>query len=196
MPVSISGVVQNIVQLKGYDLRRDRIALRVDVPADFALVMAAPFQLQQVLLNLINNAQDALRGAAQPRAITIVGLKEPERVVVEVRDTGPGVPSDMVPRLFEPFYTTKAHGTGLGLAISAAIIKELGGELTAENGPKGGAVFRVSLPAVSTIMPRGSGQVAAGVCSIQSDADGPAGRGVEDDGREQHDRLSASPSGR
>lgn len=67
---------------------------------------------------------------------------------LEVSDTGPGLKPDVFPRVFEPFFTTKPEGTGLGLAISAGIVRDLGGELTAGNGPEGGAVFRVSLPAL------------------------------------------------
>jgi two-component system C4-dicarboxylate transport sensor histidine kinase DctB len=73
---------------------------------------------------------------------------EPGRAVVEVRDSGPGIPPAVLPKLFEPFYTTKAAGTGLGLAISAGIVHDLGGKLVAENRPEGGAVFRIDLPAI------------------------------------------------
>jgi C4-dicarboxylate-specific signal transduction histidine kinase len=66
--------------------------------------------------------------------------------LVEVRDSGPGIPAAVLPHLFEPFYTTKADGTGLGLAISADILRNLGGDLTARNAPEGGAIFRMSLP--------------------------------------------------
>jgi len=69
--------------------------------------------------------------------------------VVEVRDNGPGIAAASLPRIFEPFYTTKASGTGLGLAISAGIVRDFGGELTATNRSGGGAVFRLALPAVA-----------------------------------------------
>lgn len=147
MPVSLSEVARRIADLKRYDLQRDRIVLRLNFAPDFPFVLGIPSQLQQVLLNLLTNAHDALRGAAPPRAIDIVGLVEAEHVVVEVLDTGPGIPADVLPRLFEPFFTTKADGTGLGLSISASILESLGGELTAANRPEGGAVFRVRLPA-------------------------------------------------
>ncbi len=101
----------------------------------------------QVLLNLVGNAQDALRGAPGLRVVSIVGLADDEHAIVEVRDTGPGVPPEILTRLFEPFATTKAYGTGLGLAISAGIVRNLGGELTAKHSLEGGAVFRVTLPA-------------------------------------------------
>lgn len=150
VPVAMPEVASRIAALKRYDLHRDGIALRLDFPSGFPLVLGVPFQLQQVLLNLITNAHDAVRRAAHPRTIDIVGLIEAEHAVVEVRDTGPGIPADVLPRVFEPFYTTKAGGTGLGLSISAGIVEGLGGELTAANRPEGGAVFRLRLPLISS----------------------------------------------
>jgi C4-dicarboxylate-specific signal transduction histidine kinase len=145
-PVSIASVAQRIVELKRYDLRRDDISVRVEFPEPFPPVLGASFQVQQVLLNLVANAQDALRAMPGGRAIEIVGWPENGRAVVEVRDTGPGIAPDALPRLFEPFFTTKTSGTGLGLAVSAGIVRELGGELTAANRAEGGASFRITLP--------------------------------------------------
>jgi signal transduction histidine kinase len=144
--VSIPQVARRVAELKAYDLRRDGVDLRLEFPADFPPVLAAPFQIQQIVLNLITNAQDALRGRAGARVISIVGIRDPGRATFEVRDTGPGIPAHLRPRLFEAFYTTKAHGTGLGLAISAGIAEALGGRLSLESGPGAGAIFRVSLP--------------------------------------------------
>ncbi len=146
VPVSLAEMARRTLELKGYSLRRDAIAVQLDFPPDFPAVVGPPFRLQQVLLNLLTNAQDALRNGTRTRSIAIVGRRDPDRAVVEVRDTGPGIPPEVLPRLFEPFYTTKAHGTGLGLTISADIIRGLGGDLTARNAPDGGAIFRVSLP--------------------------------------------------
>ena len=83
------------------------------------------------------------------RAITIAGAVDAGRAVVAVLDNGPGIAAEALPRIFEPFYTTKASGTGLGLAISAGIVREFGGELTATNRPGGGAVFRLAFPAAA-----------------------------------------------
>lgn len=95
----------------------------------------------------MTNAQDALRQHQGPCVIALTARPDGDRVTLEVRDTGPGIPPDVLPRLFEPFYTTKASGTGLGLAIAAGIIGDLGGELTAANEAGGGAVFRIALSA-------------------------------------------------
>jgi C4-dicarboxylate-specific signal transduction histidine kinase len=147
LPVSLAEMARRTLELKSYSLRRDGIAVRLDFPPDFPAVVGPPFRLQQVLLNLISNAQDALVSGTRTRSIAIVGTTDGDRAIVEVRDTGPGIPADALPRLFEPFYTTKPDGTGLGLAISADIVRGLGGDLTARNAPEGGAVFRLSLPA-------------------------------------------------
>src|SRR5207253_10134192 len=111
-------------------------------------VAASAFQLEQVLLNLVGNAHEALRGRGAG-AITIAGAVDDGRAVVEVRDNGPGITPEALPRIFEPFFTTKASGTGLGLAISAGIMRDAGGELTAANRPGGGAVFRLAFPAAA-----------------------------------------------
>jgi len=147
--LALSEIVTRITELKRYDLRRDRIAIRSRFAPDVQPVIGVPFQLQQVILNLVTNAQQALQQHPRPRDIEIVGFQDGARVIVEVRDSGPGIAPAALPRLFEPFYTTKASGTGLGLAISATIVREHGGELTADNLPGRGAVFRLTLPAAT-----------------------------------------------
>jgi two-component system sensor kinase FixL len=137
------------VELKRYDLRRDRIAVSLEFPGSCPAVQGVPLQLQQVLLNLVTNAQQALADVAGPRTIAIVGWSEAGQAIVEVRDSGPGIPASALPRLFEVFYTTKATGTGLGLVICAGIVRDHGGDLLAANRSEGGAVLRLSLPALS-----------------------------------------------
>ncbi len=145
-PVAIADVVQRVVDLKAVEVRRERITLSADVPAGLPLVLGTSFQLQQILLNLVVNAQEALRSGTGRREITIVGRADGDRVMVEVRDTGSGISPSVLSRVFEPFYTTKPAATGLGLAISAGIAERLHGTLTAENGRAIGAVFRLTLP--------------------------------------------------
>jgi signal transduction histidine kinase len=145
--VSLADVVRRTVELKAYDLRRDGITIRVSVGDDVGAVRGVQFQLQQVVLNLLTNAQQALRERrAGLQSIEIVGTVDDGRAVVEVRDSGPGIPPETLPRLFTPFFTTKPEGTGLGLTVSTAIIRDHGGTLTADNRPEGGAVFRIELP--------------------------------------------------
>ena len=123
------------------------------MPGTLPRVLASPYQLQQVLLNVVANAHDELRSSTRRREITITGQTSEGRVIVEVRDTGPGIAPNVLPHVFEPFYTTKVAGSGLGLAISAGIVEAFGGTLTAENRREGGAVFRLTLPVAGRLSP-------------------------------------------
>jgi signal transduction histidine kinase len=145
-PVAIADVIARVVELKRYDLRRDDIALRVDVAEPVPTVVTSAFQVQQVLLNLVTNAQDELRRGSGRREIVIGLAAGTDGCLIEVADSGRGIPPEVLPRLFEPFFTTKDDGTGLGLAISAGIAEGLGGRLTAANRAEGGAIFRLALP--------------------------------------------------
>ena len=113
--------------------------------------MAGRVEVQQVLINLLLNAFDATANGGDPgdRRIQVTTRAERGRVMVCVRDHGPGVPDEIRARLFEPFNSTKPGGLGLGLAISRSIARRFGGDLTVENHPEGGAVFCLSMPAVS-----------------------------------------------
>jgi C4-dicarboxylate-specific signal transduction histidine kinase len=106
-------------------------------------------QLQQVLLNLIVNAIEAMSGIDERRReLTIVSAADgPEAVAVEVHDSGMGLDPEHAAHLFEPFHTTKAEGMGIGLWISRSIVEAHGGKMWAETNPSGGATFRFTLPA-------------------------------------------------
>jgi PAS domain S-box-containing protein len=108
---------------------------------------AGRVEVQQVIINLVLNGLDAMKGAGEGMVLEIETVHEDHQLHLVVRDHGPGVPAEMMPRLFEPFITTKPGGLGLGLAISRGIAERFHGELTAENHPDGGAVFRLILPA-------------------------------------------------
>jgi two-component system sensor histidine kinase HupT/HoxJ len=98
-------------------------------------------------MNLVQNAADATENASE-RRLEITSRSEEGQAVVEFRDSGPGIPAANLDKLFDPFFTTKpvGRGTGLGLAISYGIIERHGGKLTADNHPKGGALFCLRLP--------------------------------------------------
>jgi signal transduction histidine kinase len=145
--VDVADVIRHVAELKAYDLRRGGIALTLDVAAALPAVRGSAFQLQQVLLNLVSNAQDELREGLARREITVTARPEAAGCLLEVYDTGPGIPRAVLPRVFEPFFTTKDTGTGLGLAISAGIVERFGGRISAANRREGGALFRISLPA-------------------------------------------------
>jgi two-component system sensor kinase FixL len=102
-------------------------------------------QIQQVIVNLLRNAVEALDGR-DVREITVASEAEGDRhIAIEVRDTGPGVAPEMLERLFQPFATTKQEGMGIGLSICRKIVESHGGRLTYHPNPRGGAVFRLSL---------------------------------------------------
>ncbi|PWR23143.1 PAS domain-containing sensor histidine kinase [Zavarzinia compransoris] len=103
----------------------------------------------QVVMNLVQNAIDAMAETAPPRRLRIAGRIEGQQAVVEIHDSGPGIAADLAARIFDPFFTTKpvGKGTGLGLSISDRIVSDQGGSLSAGNHPEGGAVFTLRLPA-------------------------------------------------
>jgi len=148
--VDLNDMVQRTARLVAYELQL-RGVLLVEAPAPGPLpVRGNRDELQQVLLNLVTNAGQAVRdqGAASPKRITLSAAREGNQAVVRVRDTGPGVPEELVPQLFTPFFTTKepGEGTGLGLSLSYRIVQAHGGQLGYERVPEGGAEFSVSLP--------------------------------------------------
>jgi signal transduction histidine kinase len=113
-------------------------------------VTGDPLQLQQALLNLLINAEHAIKASGQGGTIELVTGAGDGHVTVTVQDTGTGIPDEVLPRIFDPFFTTKevGKGTGLGLAITYGIVQEHGGTVHAENAPNGsGAIFRITLPA-------------------------------------------------
>lgn len=109
---------------------------------------AGRVEVQQVMINLVLNGLDAMQGGARENLLEIATCQDGGHLHLIVRDHGPGIPAETMPRLFEPFVTTKPGGLGLGLAISRGIAERFRGELNAENHPEGGAVFRLTLPAL------------------------------------------------
>ena len=145
-PVDLQAVVHDAVALVAYDMRARQIEVTVKLPSVACVISGDPVLLQQVLVNFLMNAMDAM--AATPsgrRHITISGAVRRAEAEVSVRDTGPGMPPDLIGRLFTPFVTTKPHGLGIGLAIARNIVEAHGGSISARNHPEGGAIFTVTL---------------------------------------------------
>ncbi|MGH7605152.1 MAG: PAS domain S-box protein [Gemmatimonadaceae bacterium] len=148
----INQVVENTLELRGYDLsvrgiQMDRVY--ADPPP---CTMVDAYQIQQVVLNLVTNAQQAMSTVERAHhRLTVRTQQHAESVRIEIEDTGRGIPADSLERIFNPFYTTKpvGQGTGLGLSISLGIISEHGGRIWAENVPGAGARFCVDLPRVA-----------------------------------------------
>jgi signal transduction histidine kinase len=143
--VDLRHVLSRAEQLLGYQLARDNLLLVEDVANEPCLVTGDADQLLQVVLNLMQNARQAMAGGGR---LYVRVWNEAARVHLAVRDSGPGIPPDDLDRIFDPFFTTKApgQGTGLGLTISAGIVQRHGGELAARNRAEGGAEFVMSLP--------------------------------------------------
>jgi C4-dicarboxylate-specific signal transduction histidine kinase len=146
-PCSLADQARRVLELMGYQLQQDNIRVVTDFAA-CPFVWADENQLQQVLLNLVQNAHQAMAKHPANRVLTVRVWPSDRHAYVEVRDSGPGLTAEVLPRVFDPFFTTKppGEGSGLGLSVSYGIITELGGSLRAENHADGGASFIVELP--------------------------------------------------
>jgi C4-dicarboxylate-specific signal transduction histidine kinase len=148
-PVDLNEVAREVLQLTQGDLIAREVSVTTRLAAILPTVRGDRVQLQQVLLNLIVNACDAMSAiAADERALTIATARDgADAVQVSIADRGPGIAVDMLDRLFQPFVTTKPQGLGLGLSICRSIVMAHGGRLWADNNPERGATFSVALPA-------------------------------------------------
>jgi PAS domain S-box-containing protein len=146
--VSLTAILQKVLALRSAACRRLGIEVVRNYGEKLPRVSSDPLLLHQVFLNMVMNAEQAIASTGGPGRIEISAHVAGDRLVTTVRDTGPGIPSEALPRIFEPFYTTKdvGKGTGLGLAIAYGIVQEHGGHISAANHPGGGAVFTVELP--------------------------------------------------
>ena len=158
-PVPLNPILQRTVQLRSYDLHSRGVEVIERLDEDIPSVVGDAHQLQQVFLNIINNAYDAVRDAKRPGRIEIVSRHEGDFVEVMFRDNGDGITHPE--QIFDPFFTTKevGQGTGLGLSICYGIVREHGGEIVCQNNAEGGASFVVRLPVAGAA----SKSVAAGV---------------------------------
>ena len=156
--VDLNQVVRETLALRSYDQRVSNIAIIDALAAGLPMVFADPHQVQQVLLNLMINAEQAMVSSHGRGTLVLRTWHHLEResVVLEVSDDGPGVPEEVQPRVFDPFFTTKevGKGTGLGLTVAYAIVQEHGGRITLKSEPSGGATFAVELPADASGLPR------------------------------------------
>ncbi len=144
--VNLNELVQEMASLCEQRARFSNVRMELNLDPGLPSVCASPSEMQQVLLNLINNALDAMDKTGGK--IEITTRLDGDRVVVDVADTGPGIPQANLPRIFDPFFTTKpvGKGTGLGLSICYGIIQKMGGEISVQSAVGVGTVFHIRLP--------------------------------------------------
>jgi two-component system NtrC family sensor kinase len=193
-PTDLNDVVERTAALMGYEVRLRGVSLELNLAPGLPPVDGDPQQLQQVILNLLNNAVQAVshNPPERPRVVTVSTGSSGNGISLRVADTGPGVPAALAPRVFDPFFTTKpqGEGTGLGLSITYGIVQGHGGTIRLERPPRGGAVFAVWLPrsegagapqdaAPAADSSRPSGSRARGVRALLLDDDAGVRRMVE-----------------
>jgi len=150
--LDINSVITNAVQLRALDLHTGGPRIETELESVLPGVRGDNNQLMQVFFNIVNNGLDAM-GDNSGGVLTIKTQRDRGSVVILFSDNGPGIKEPH--RVFDPFYTTKpvGKGTGLGLSICYGIVQEHGGKILCYNGQRGGAVFRVELPAVLAVLP-------------------------------------------
>jgi len=177
--VDIRKVLEETLTLRDYDLKVNNIVVEKDLGAEPAVVVADPHQIEQVFLNIINNAVDAVLETGRSGKLKIRVFREKGDACAHFADDGPGIKDPK--RIFDPFYTTKSvgKGTGLGLSICYGIVKEHGGDITAHNAAEGGAVIEVRLPlaaaagavveAAPVVLPKREGAIEGRVLLVEEE---------------------------
>jgi signal transduction histidine kinase len=146
-PLEINDVIADGLELAAAALQQQNVVLKTDLEPSLPRLRGDRVQLQQVLLNLVNNAVQAMSNVnGRPRILTIRSGVRPEGVLVEVEDTGIGLDPSSTDQIFESLFTTKSEGMGMGLSISKSIVAAHHGRIWAEQGQSCGAIFRLLLP--------------------------------------------------
>jgi C4-dicarboxylate-specific signal transduction histidine kinase len=150
--INLNDLIEEVLILVSHTLRQDGVTLQLDLATDLPDVYVQHIQIDQVILNLVKNAIEAMvEGGGSTRRLTITtAVNDSGLPQVSIADTGPGMTDEMKQQLFVPFVTTKKDGMGLGLSISEGIITEHGGQLVLDTAPGRGACFTFTLPVVAT----------------------------------------------
>jgi len=150
--VNLNELVQRTVQMQAYPLRKSSITVDFLPEPAIPAIMADPSQLMQVFLNLLLNAEQAIRESREKGTIRVRIGRKPDSVWIVFQDDGPGIAPENLAHIFDPFFTTKrpGRGTGLGLSICKTVLREHGGNIEAASAPGGGAVFTITLPVGAT----------------------------------------------
>jgi two-component system NtrC family sensor kinase len=147
-PVDVNEILESTLELHSYQLKVDDIDVEADLDPSLPRILGDAHQLRQVFLNIILNAHQAMAGREGGGRLAVASRRRAGAVVVEIEDSGPGIPAEHLSRIFDPFFTTKevGQGTGLGLSICYGIVEEHRGRISARDVPGGGARFTVELP--------------------------------------------------
>ncbi|MFC1884104.1 ATP-binding protein [Thermodesulfobacteriota bacterium] len=146
--VALHDFIEDIISISSKKAKLDGVFIEKDIQKDLPPVAVSPTELQQVILNLINNALDAME--EKGGLIKITAKATEDSILIEVSDNGPGIPAENISKIFDPFFTTKpvGKGTGLGLSICYGIIKKLGGEINVRSTVGEGSTFRIRIPLI------------------------------------------------
>jgi two-component system NtrC family sensor kinase len=147
-PVSLNEVIMKSAELNAYQMKLKNIEVEMDLDSDLPVTMADFHQLQQVFVNIINNAEQAMSDDHEQHALRITSRQSGDMIRITFADDGPGISEENIKRVFDPFFTTKevGKGTGLGLSICYGIVEEHGGRISVESTPGQGATFTVEIP--------------------------------------------------
>jgi len=148
--LGLNGILRKVLEVMSLQLRLDGIEVETDLDPKLPLTMLDYDQMRQVFMNLINNAHQAMLQSPR-RVLKVVTCARGQRIFVEFRDSGPGLPADQVDAVFEPFFTTRevGQGVGLGLSVSYSVVREHGGQILISNVPEGGALVTLELPVLA-----------------------------------------------
>jgi two-component system sensor kinase FixL len=151
--VKLNELIRSCCELLTPRLRKEPVQMEFDLASDLPLVTAQPTQIQQIIVNLVTNALEALQ--EMPVTNRLIGIRTrrdpPNHVLIEVSDNGPGIAPELLPRIFTAFTTTKSEGMGLGLSIVRSIIESHGGQITAIPRQPRGMIFQIRLPLVAPV---------------------------------------------
>jgi signal transduction histidine kinase len=178
-PVSINNRVEDVIEIVAYQLRTSNVEVKLQLAPQLPGLLADGHQIQQVMINLINNARQAIEAHQPTGRITVTTESDGKVIRIAVQDNGPGISPENLKRIFDPFFTTKevGKGTGLGLSLCYGLIKEHGGSIIPSSQPGQGATFTIELP-VTNDTTGGTGNVVAAPADITSDTDEGAGKKI------------------